>query len=57
MDKILWQPSKEAIEKAELTRLITALNSEFSLKLQTYQQLHEWSVNYPEKFGDFYGRF
>ena len=54
MGKLLWQPSKEVIEKANITRYIDLVNKRYGLEIDPYAQrayfkLYEWSVaNIPE---------
>ena len=54
MGKLLWQPSKEVIEKANITRYIDFVNKRYGLEIDPYAQrayfkLYEWSVaNIPE---------
>lgn len=58
-NNILWQPSEDAINSAELTRLMRCLNSEYGLQLSTYSDLHQWAIRQPELFWgylwDFFG--
>ena len=54
MGKLLWQPSKEVIEKANITRYVDFVNERYGLKIdpyapRSYFKLYEWSVaNIPE---------
>jgi len=54
LGKLLWQPSKEVIEKANITRYIDLVNKRYGLEIDPYAQrayfkLYEWSVaNIPE---------
>ncbi|MFN8458252.1 MAG: acetoacetate--CoA ligase [Anaerolineae bacterium] len=47
---LLWQPSAEAMEQANLTRYMAWLKANKGLNFQTYHQLWEWSVTEIEAF-------
>ncbi|WP_373944004.1 acetoacetate--CoA ligase [Vibrio chagasii] len=52
-NKSVWQPSDQRIANANLTRFIDSLNlSELNPKrgIQSYAELHQWSVDQPESF-------
>ncbi|MEK7842501.1 MAG: acetoacetate--CoA ligase, partial [Deltaproteobacteria bacterium] len=44
MKKPLWKPSQEYIQQANITRFIKFVNKKHGLKIQSYAQLHAWSV-------------
>jgi len=49
MGKLLWEPSTDRIEKANLTRFIDLANKKYALGIRTYFQLYDWSVeNLPD---------
>jgi acetoacetyl-CoA synthetase len=49
MRELLWTPSEERIRQANITRFIDAVNSRGSLKLESYAELYQWSVeNIPD---------
>ena len=49
MRKPLWTPSEERIRQANLTRFIDAVNRRGNLKLKSYAELYQWSVeNIPD---------
>jgi acetoacetyl-CoA synthetase len=50
MNPILWEPSSEQIETANITRLIKNINAEYATKISGYSDLHDWSINNPEAF-------
>ena len=52
-NNILWRPSEELVDSAEITRLIRCLNLKFNLEIKTYNELHQWSVSEPELFWGF----
>lgn len=52
-NKPVWQPSEQRIANANLTRFIDSLNlSELNRErgIQSYAELHQWSVDQPELF-------
>jgi len=49
MGKLLWKPSAEHIKKANMTRFIDFVNKKYSLKISSYFQLYNWSIeNIPD---------
>jgi acetoacetyl-CoA synthetase len=46
----LWEPSKERISNANITRFISFVNEKYSLTLSGYQALYKWSVDRREDF-------
>ena len=44
MNKAIWEPSKERIKAANLTRFINLVNGRYGLNLNTYHELQKWSV-------------
>jgi len=52
MRKPLWIPSEERIKQANVTRFIKSVNKKFGLKIDSYDELHKWSIeNLPEFWG------
>jgi acetoacetyl-CoA synthetase len=51
MGKLLWKPSKERIKKANMTRFIEFVNKKCGLRIKSYAQLYDWSV---ESIPDFW---
>ena len=49
--KKLWEPSKEWIKNAEVTRFIEFVNIEYGLSIKTGKELYRWSV---DKIPDFW---
>ena len=43
--KLLWQPTKEYIEDANLSHFISWLDENKSLNFTSYQELWQWSVD------------
>ena len=56
-NSILWQPSKNQIEEANITEFIQAVNSEYSLALDDYNALYQWSIEHPEAFWESLWRY
>ncbi|UCD27111.1 MAG: AMP-binding protein, partial [Candidatus Bathyarchaeota archaeon] len=44
MGKLLWQPSKELIKRANMTRFIDFVNEKYNLEISSYAQLYSWSI-------------
>jgi len=51
MGKLLWKPSEKRIGQANMTRFIQFVNKKHGLKITSYGQLYNWSV---EKLADFW---
>jgi len=50
MNDILWQPDAERIANAPVEHFRTFVNKRFSMNLQSYPELHAWSVASSEDF-------
>jgi len=50
---MVWQPSPERIERAELTRFRRAAAQAHGVALDDYQALHRWSIDRPDAFWPF----
>ena len=49
MGKLLWQPSEERIEQANMTQFINFVNKKHGLRLSSYSSLYNWSIeNIPD---------
>jgi len=48
----LWTPSAERVEKANLTRFIRFVNERLGSAFESYDQLHEWSIEDRPAFWD-----
>ena len=44
MKKPLWEPSEERKNQANLTRFIGFVNAKYGLEIDSYAQLHNWSI-------------
>ena len=47
----LWKPSDDWTQNANITRYIEEVNKKYGKKIQTYDDLYEWSV---DKIPDFW---
>ncbi|MGD8545838.1 MAG: acetoacetate--CoA ligase [Candidatus Bathyarchaeota archaeon] len=50
MRRPLWIPSKNRIEKANLTNFITQVNDQYNQKIDSYNQLYNWSIEHIPDF-------
>jgi acetoacetyl-CoA synthetase len=50
-NELLWKPSQDAITNSALTSLIAAAKTQTGLNLDSYADLHQWSISQP---GDFW---
>jgi acetoacetyl-CoA synthetase len=48
--KLLWQPSEEAIEQAQLTQFARQVIRKRRLEANSYPEFYGWSVDQPEQF-------
>jgi acetoacetyl-CoA synthetase len=48
--KLLWQPSEEAIEQAQLTQFARQVIRKRRLEANSYPEFYRWSVDQPEQF-------
>ena len=53
MSAIVWQPSPERIERAELTRFRRAAAQAHGRAFDDYHALHGWSIDRPDEFWPF----
>jgi len=51
MGKLLWKPSQEQINQANLTKFINFVNARYALSIGSYDELYKWSI---EKIPDFW---
>ncbi|MEE8260344.1 MAG: acetoacetate--CoA ligase [Nitrospinaceae bacterium] len=54
MSEILWQPDDERIQRSQMFRFLQSVNETFSLHINTYPELHRWSVEELETFWEYY---
>lgn len=50
MKKLLWKPSDDRIEQANITKFIEFVNQKYGLAIKDYRELHSWSVTDIENF-------
>jgi acetoacetyl-CoA synthetase len=48
--KPLWEPSRERIERANLSRFIKFVSAQYDVTLDGWADLYDWSVRHPERF-------
>ena len=46
----LWEPSKDRIKNANVTKFIDFVNKKYSLNISGYHLLYDWSVENREDF-------
>lgn len=51
MGKLLWKPSQEQINQANITKFINFVNNKFGLDIDSYDELYDWSI---ERIPDFW---
>ena len=57
MNSILWQPSEQRISRANVTRFMSMLRSEYRVSLNDYRSLYQWSIENRSSFWDAVWRF
>jgi len=48
--QMLWQPSQEAVERAQITEFARWIVRRLKLELNTYPDFYRWTVDNPEEF-------
>jgi len=51
MAKLLWEPTEEQKKRANLTQFISFVNEKYALKIDSYDELYDWSI---DKIPDFW---
>jgi acetoacetyl-CoA synthetase len=46
----LWEPGKERIDRANLSRFIKFVQQEHELPIETWDDVYDWSIRSPERF-------
>ena len=46
----LWEPSQQAIERAQITEFARWIVRRLKLDLNSYPDFYRWTVNNPEEF-------
>jgi len=44
MAKLLWEPTEEQKKRANLTQFISFVNEKYALKIDSYDELYDWSI-------------
>lgn len=47
---VLWKPSQNQIDRANITAFMQMINKQYTLKINDYSSLYTWSISYPESF-------
>jgi acetoacetyl-CoA synthetase len=42
--ELLWSPSQERVRQANITRFIELVNRKYGLKIESYRELYDWSI-------------
>ena len=50
MKQALWTPSDKQIAEANITRFMKRVNTRYVTDIDTFGQLHQWSIDNPEAF-------
>ena len=50
MPKLLWEASEEQKRRANMTKFMQAVNERHGVRLSTYPQLHQWSIDHIPEF-------
>lgn len=48
--KPLWRPGKALVNDSNMNKFREFINFQYSISLNTYDELYDWSVNYPANF-------
>ena len=46
----IWQPSRQRMERANLTGFMRAVEEEWQIPIGDYPTLYRWSIEQPEQF-------
>ncbi len=46
----LWEPGRERIERANLSRLIKFVAQQYDAQVESWADLYDWSIRFPERF-------
>ena len=50
MGKLLWKPSEERINEANITQYIKFINKGYRFRFKSYDEVYEWSINNISEF-------
>lgn len=56
-NKLLWQPTEEQINNAHITKFRDFVNLKYKIKLNDYNDLYNWSINYVANFWQSFWEF
>ncbi|MDH5402537.1 MAG: acetoacetate--CoA ligase [Candidatus Heimdallarchaeota archaeon] len=57
MSKLLWTPSQELIDNANITKFIKFVNSKLELAVSDYNELYDWSIENISTFWELLAHF
>ena len=57
MNNILWNPNQEDIDSSEMMKFVRYVNNKENLSIESYRQLHKWSIECAEKFWSYLSDF
>jgi acetoacetyl-CoA synthetase len=57
MNKLLWNPSANEIEKTQAWGFMQVINQELKTKLTNFHELYQWSCEFPESFWSLFWRY
>ncbi|MCP4246980.1 MAG: acetoacetate--CoA ligase [bacterium] len=57
MSEPLWTPSDEAVARANMTAFLQTVQDEQDLTFRSFNELYDWSIQYPERFWPTMWRF
>jgi acetoacetyl-CoA synthetase len=46
----LWEPGRERVERANLSRLIKFVAQQYDAQVESWADLYDWSIRFPERF-------
>lgn len=56
-NKLLWQPTEEQINNAHISKFRNFVNLKYKIKLNDYNDLYNWSINYVANFWQSFWEF
>ncbi|MFQ6607143.1 MAG: acetoacetate--CoA ligase [Fidelibacterota bacterium] len=50
MSKIMWQATTDQVQQTQMDQFRKRINENYELQLESYNQLHDWSINHIPEF-------
>ena len=50
MSTIMWQPTSDQVHLTQMDQFRRIVNKKFNLQIDSYENLHDWSVNNIRQF-------